>query len=207
MKYILLHGLGQTSQSWEKTLEAAGCGFEFLCPELSEWICGATPTYPDLYREFENYCENFREPLNLCGLSLGGILALQYAAEHSNRVNSAVLIGAQFSMPKNLLKFQNMVFRLLPSRSFRKIGLGKTEVISLSKSMMHLDFSPDLSKISCRALVLCGEKDRGNKPASMELAKRISGAQLSFVSGSGHEVNVDAPTELGRILHAFWTSQ
>lgn len=96
---------------------------------------------------------------------------------------------------------------LLPSRSFRKIGLGKSEVISLSKSMMHLDFSPDLSKINCRALVLCGEKDRGNKPASMELAKRISGAQLSFVSGSGHEVNVDAPTELGRILHAFWTSQ
>ncbi len=51
MRYILLHGLGQTSQSWGKTLEAAGCGLEFLCPELSEWICGATPTYPDLYRE------------------------------------------------------------------------------------------------------------------------------------------------------------
>lgn len=207
MKYILLHGLGQTSQSWEKTMKAAGSGLEFLCPDLSEWMHGAFPAYSDLYRQFEKYCENFHEPLNLCGLSLGGILALQYAAEHNGRVNSAALIGTQFSMPKNLLKFQNMVFSLLPRRSFCQMGLEKSEIISLSKSMMHLDFSSDLGKINCRTLIICGEKDRANKTASMELKKRIAGAHLSFVAGSGHEVNIDAPAELGRILHAFWTLQ
>ena len=35
-------------------------------------------SYDTLYRTLETYCEQFEEPLNICGLSLGGILAMQY---------------------------------------------------------------------------------------------------------------------------------
>ena len=88
------------------------------------------------------------------------VRAGQYVIEHAEKVASLVLIGTQYIMPKRLLKFQNMIFHLMPNRSFRKMGFGKKDFISLSKSMIDLDFQKDLEKINCRVLVLCGEKDK-----------------------------------------------
>lgn len=36
MKYILLHGLGQTASSWNAVREALDVKSGVLCPELSE---------------------------------------------------------------------------------------------------------------------------------------------------------------------------
>jgi len=93
MKYIMLHGLGQSSESWSDTVKVFNDDFEVLCPNLSDWLFGKTPCYDTLYRTLETYCEQFEEPLNICGLSLGGILAMQYAIEHPEKMNSLVLIG------------------------------------------------------------------------------------------------------------------
>ena len=79
MKCIMLHGLGQSSESWSDTVKVFNDYFEVLCPNLSDWISGKAPCYDTLYRVLETYCEQFEEPLNICGLSLGGILAMQYA--------------------------------------------------------------------------------------------------------------------------------
>ena len=76
MKYIMLHGLGQSSESWSDTVKVFNDDFEVLCPNLSDWLSGKTPCYDTLYRTLETYCEQFEEPLNICGLSLGGILAI-----------------------------------------------------------------------------------------------------------------------------------
>ena len=72
MKYIMLHGLGQSSESWSNTVKVFNDDFEVLCPNLSDWLSGKTPCYDTLYRTLETYCEQFEEPLNICGLSLGG---------------------------------------------------------------------------------------------------------------------------------------
>ena len=42
----------------------------------------------------------------MCGLSLGGILALQYAIEHPEHIHALALIGTQYTMPKTLLRIQ-----------------------------------------------------------------------------------------------------
>ena len=76
MKYIMLHGLGQSSESWSNTVKVFNDDFEVLCPNLSDRLSGKTPCYDTLYRTLETYCEQFEEPLNICGLSLGGILAM-----------------------------------------------------------------------------------------------------------------------------------
>ena len=169
MKYIFLHGLGQVPSDWETTIKRLDFGMDVYCPDLSDWLSRKEASYLNLYHALESYCEQQEEPLHLCGLSLGGILALHYALEHAEKVASLVLIGTQYVMPKRLLKFQNMIFHLMPSRSFRKMGFGKKDFISLSKSMMDLDFQKDLEKINCRVLVLCGEKDKANMSADIEL--------------------------------------
>ncbi len=71
--------------------------------------------------------------MDLCGLSLGGVLALQYTIEHPEKVNSLVLIAAQYKMPAKLLKPQNSFFRFMPKSSFQQTGFGKREFMELCK--------------------------------------------------------------------------
>ena len=47
-------------------------------------------------------------------------------------------------MPKKLLKFQNMLFRLMPNSMFKQIGFKKADVINLCNTMSELDFSDSL---------------------------------------------------------------
>ncbi|MEI3260357.1 MAG: alpha/beta hydrolase [Faecalimonas umbilicata] len=204
MKYIFLHGLGQAPSDWKATVKRLDFGRDIDCPDLSDWLSGKEASYLNLYHALVNYCEQQEEPLHLCGLSLGGILALHYALEHAEKVASMVLIGTQYIMPKKLLKFQNIIFHLMPNKSFHKIGFGKKDFISLSKSMMDLDFQKDLKKINCRVLALCGEKDKVNMSATIELKQQINHAELKIIPHAGHEINKDNPVELGKILSHFY---
>lgn len=203
MEYVFLHGLGQDASSWEATVRAVGRE-GVHCPELSGWLQGGEPCYQKLYRALEEYCGQFAGPVRLCGLSLGGILALQYGIGHPEKVDSMALIAARDTMPKGLLRIQNAVFRFMPASVFRSTGLAKNTFISLTKSMMELDFQGELDCISCRTLVLCGERDRANRAATQSLAEGIPGAELSIIAKAGHEVNVDAPEALGQKLNLFF---
>ena len=204
MKYIFTHGLGQDSSSWDKVISLMTEPFHALCPDLFALINGAETDYQSIYRAFSEYCNTITEPLNLCGLSLGGVLALHYAIDNPAKVQSVVLIGAQYKMPKNLLKLQNAIFRVMPKSLFKNMGLQKGEVIGLTKSMMDLDFSEKLKDVPCPALILCGDKDGANKKAAKGLAEGIPGAELRFVERAGHELNIDRPQELSAMLSAFW---
>lgn len=204
MECILLHGLGQNSSDWNNTIKYIDDSVDVSCPALFEWLPKTKTTYTHLYQELEKYCERFDEPFILGGLSLGGILALQYVIEHSNKVHSLVLMGTQFSMPKNMLRFQNMIFRILPNTAFSKMGLDKKEVISLCNSMIDLNFTENLKDIHCRTLVLCNEKDKSNQAASVKLKEQIENAKLKIISNAGHEINIDNPVQLGKVISTFY---
>lgn len=91
MKLIMLHGLGKTSSSWDETKKVLNTSDEILCPNLSEWLYDKPASYNTLYSELEKYCDKFDEPLNLCGLSLGGILAMRYCINHPDIDNPTQL--------------------------------------------------------------------------------------------------------------------
>lgn len=205
MRKILLHGLGQTPADWEKTTAKLTSETDISCLDLPALLRGREVSYENLYASFADDCDTFSESLDLCGLSLGGILALQYAIERPEKVHSLVLIAAQYTMPKALLTFQNAVFRFMPDSMFARMGFGKKDFIALSKSMMHLDFSQRLDRVSCPVCVVCGENDRANRKASEELAKRLRCAELQVIEHAGHEVNLDAPEQLADVLHCFYS--
>lgn len=107
-------------------------------------------------------------------------------------------------MPKLLLYFQNVIFRLMPESMFRQTGFGKTDFLMLCKTMVELDFSASICKVTCPTLVICGEKDSANRKAAMKLASSLEHAELQIVRGAGHEVNVDVPDELEAMLRVFY---
>lgn len=202
--HIFLHGLGQTPVSWENVIAQLKLAERSVCPDLTKLCQGGQATYKNLYEGLYKMCSELDEPINLCGLSLGGVLALNYAIEHPGKVNSLVLIAAQYKMPKGLLKLQNILFQFMPKSMFQQTGFGKKEFIQLCRTMMDLDFSNSIQKITCPVLVVCGERDSANKKASAELVGLLRNAELSIIRNSGHEVNIEAPERLAEVLRAFY---
>ena len=200
MKTILIHGLGQDFSIWNNMIENQE---NIICPNLPDFLKGKEANWNNLYNSFENYCKSIPDKINICGLSLGGILALQYGIKNPDKINSMTLIGTQYTMPKMLLKIQNVIFRFMPEIQFKETGFSKNDFIKLSESMMNLDFSENLKNIKFPVLVVCGEKDKPNMKASLNISKMIPDAELSIVKNSGHEVNRDNPEELKNILTRF----
>ena len=204
MTQIYLHGLGQTPASWDPLLRLMDAPEDPLLPDLTKLVPAGDTTYPALYSAIAQRCDQADAPLALCGLSLGGVLALQYAAEHPARVGALVLLAPQYRMPTRLLRLQNALFRLMPPSCFRETGFTKAQFLQLCRSMMDLDLTPLLSHVSCPVLVLCGSRDRANKRACAALVQRLPQATLHLISGAGHECNRDAPEALATLLRQFF---
>lgn len=201
MNLILTHGLGQSASAWDKTAKALPDGVSAFCPELSE--LSRSGGYGELYSAFRKYCGSFDGELNLCGLSLGAMLALNYAADFPDRVRSLVLIAAQYKAPKALMRLQGLIFRVMPKKSFEGTGFGKEDFIRLNSSMAELDFSKRLDVLPIDTLVVVGKRDKPNAEAAGILSMLL-GCPLEVIGDSGHEVNIDAPERLAEVITSFY---
>lgn len=204
MTSLYIHGLGQTPSVWQPVLRLMNTPANCAQPDLALMVCAEPTTYTNLYKAFAQLCDASAAPLMLCGLSLGGVLALHYAVEHPERVAALVLIAPQYKMPKRLLKMQNILFRIMPASVFRETGFSKAQFIELCGSMTELDFTAALPRITCPALVVCGSCDHANKKACIELSQRICTAELAMIEGAGHELNRETPEELAALLQDFY---
>lgn len=161
-------------------------------------------SYENLYSSFVDYCNNQNEKLNLCGLSLGGILSLEYVKEYPERVNSIILIGIPYKIPKTLFKIQNIIFRFMPKKVFEKMGISKNEFCRLVNSMSDIEISKNLNTIECKSLILCGIKDKVNMKSIKLLNKNIKGSNWKIITDYLHEINIDNPKELSNVIYDFW---
>lgn len=203
-KVILIHGSGHKAASWNETVSRLDCRGDVLCPELSSLLLGKEASYPNLRAAFGAYCAQAGGPVHLCGLSLGGILALDYTLEHPETVKTLVLIGTPHKVPKAAFALQNVVFRLLPQSTFASMAFDKKNTFALGNSMRDLDFSGRVSAVQCPTLILCGEKDRANILSAQFLSQNIKGAQLQLIAQTGHVVNEENPGALAKRLNEFY---
>lgn len=200
MNLILVHGLGQSAAAWDKTAERLPEGISPVCPELSELARG---DYNKLYSAFCGYCGSFEMPLDLCGLSLGAMLALNFAVDFPEKVRSLILVGGQYKVPSSLIKLQGVIFRIMPKSSFGGMGFDKSDFIALNGSMAGLDFTEKMKNVTAKTLVAVGERDKPNAKAANEMSALL-GCPLETIPNSGHEINVDNPEALAEVIAAFY---
>ena len=203
-KAILLHGSGHRADSWRETVSYLNRREDVLCPELSAILNGREASFPNLRAAFAQYCAQAGVPVHLCGLSLGGILALDYALDHPENVKTLVLIGTPHKVPKFAFALQNVVFRFLPKSAFASMAFDKKATFTLGTSMKDLDFSGRLGELRCPTLILCGEKDGANLKSARFLAGHIPGVELQVLENTGHVVNEENPKGLAERLNAFY---
>jgi len=201
---ILVHGSGHKARSWEKTISHMGETENIFCPDLAAILAGNEASFSNLYAAFVQYCNEIEGAFHLCGLSLGGILSLQYALDFPQKIRTLTLIGTPHKVPKAAFAFQNIVYRFLPKSIFETMAFDKKNTFALGNTMKNIDFYGKLDKICCPTLILCGEKDKANRPSAEYLAQHISTAELKILKNIGHVVNEEAPEQLAQILSTFY---
>ena len=204
---ILVHGLGQDEKSWnevKKQLNNNGINVE--TPNLFSIVQNYQVNYENMYRAFADYCNNFKEKINLVGLSLGGVLAIDYIIEFPEKINSITLIGTPYEIPKAIFTIQNIIYKFIPKRIFEKRGCPKKDIISLLDSMKNLSIPDKAPNIKCNTLIICGEKEKDNinMKSAKQLNEVIQNSKFKIIENAGHEVNIDNPKELANTIYDFW---
>ena len=201
---IFVHGSGHKATSWEKTISYMTNNEDIVCPNLSSILEGKDASYENLYSSFVKYCNEFDGQIHLCGLSLGGILALNFALDFPQKVKTLVLIGTPYKVPKVAFSFQNIIFRFLPKSIFETMAFDKKNTFALGDTMKNLDFSDRVKNIKCPTLILCGKKDSANMKSADYLSQSIRSAELKIIENTGHVVNEENPKALADILNEYY---
>ena len=204
MKKILIHGSGHKADSWNKVITYMNNDKDILCPNLSTILNGKEASYDNLYNSFVEYCNKIEGKIDLCGLSLGGILVLNYAIDYPDKVEKLVLIGTPHKVPKVMFSIQNIIFKFLPKNLFETMAFNKKDTFILGNTMKNLDFSDRVQNIKCPTLIVCGENDSANIKSAHYLAENIEIAKLEIMKNTGHIINEESPKELAKTLAEFW---
>jgi 3-oxoadipate enol-lactonase len=197
---VLLHGLGTGPSGWSPQLEAFPSA---VAPRLED----AAGTMDGL-----------EAPFDLCGLSLGALVALRYAGEHPERVRRLVACAGFARLPAHLRFLQRGMAGLvgvLPASRVRKglvaglteehraAALEEVSATNVGRAMrqgasFRLDRPPPMP-----TLVLCGERDRINLELSRRLADALPDARFEVVPAAGHVANLDNPEAFNALLRDF----
>ena len=127
-------------------------------------------------------------------------MALNYALDFPDKVQSLVLIGTPHKVPKIMFSIQNVIFKFLPQSVFESMAFNKKDTFILGNTMKKLDFSNKVQKINCPTLVVCGEKDSANIKSAYYLSENIKNAKLKIIENTGHVVNEEKPQILAKVL-------
>ncbi len=204
---ILVHGLGQDEKSWNEVKnQLNNNGINVETPNLFSIVKNYQVNYENMYKTFADYCNSFNEKINLVGLSLGGVLAIDYITEFPEKVNSIILIGTPYEIPKNIFTIQNIIYKFMPKRIFEKMGCPKKDMISLLDSMKNLSIPEKAQNIKINTLIICGEKEKDNinMKSAKQLNKVIKNSKFKIIENAGHEANIDNPIELASTIYDFW---
>ncbi len=204
---ILVHGLGQNETSWKEVKnQLNNKEINAETPNLFSLAKNYQMDYENMYKAFADYCNNFNEKINLVGLSLGGILAIDYITQFPEKVNSLILIGTPYEIPKTIFTIQNIIYKFIPKKIFEKIGCPKEDIIRLLDSMNNLSIPQKAYNIKCNTLIICGEKEKNNinMKSAKQLNKAIQDSKFKIIENAGHEVNIDNPKELANTIYDFW---
>ncbi|HLH23695.1 MAG TPA: alpha/beta fold hydrolase [Chloroflexota bacterium] len=91
---VLLHGIGGGVGSWREQFAALADAFTLVAWDLPEWPGAAdgTPTMADYADDLAAFLDHLQATsAHLLGISMGGVLALEFYGRHPARVRSLVL--------------------------------------------------------------------------------------------------------------------
>jgi 3-oxoadipate enol-lactonase len=230
---LFLHGVGSDKGVWAPQLA------HFAGERPS--IAIDYPGYGESAFESGATCDDFaaaawatldtlgHERAHLCGLSLGGVVAVAMHAAQPERCASLILADTFAVHPEGKAIHDRSVeaARTLGMRALAEARidtlLGRAAPPALRRELVETMAAIDaaayelgvaavwladqrdrIAAIRCPVLILCGAEDRITPPAlSDDLKDRLPYATLVEIAGAGHLSNAEQPAIFNRVVHAF----
>jgi len=230
---VLSNSLGASSQMWAAQIPSLTGRFRVLRYEQRGHGGTAASTGPytiaDLGGDVVDLLDHLGEPTaSICGLSLGGMVAMWVAAHHADRVDSLVLSCTAPALgPAGAWLERAATVRaggpgvLLEGLLARWFSGGfvarRPDVAELVASMLGqvdsegyagcceaiaaMDQRGDLERITASTLVIAGAEDPGTPPSiALGIHSSIKGSSLVVIPRAAHLANVEQPDRYNRAL-------
>jgi pimeloyl-ACP methyl ester carboxylesterase len=232
---LLVHAFPLDARMWEPQLAAFDAsGIPVVAPHLPGF--GGTALDGDVMtmRAGAERCLGELDAAGVdravvCGLSMGGYVALELWRRAPNRIIGLILANtkAEADTPEAVTKRNELAERLLREgnvladspppllsdganeelRERVRAMIAEQPAASIAAAALGMaarpDSSGDLSGIDVPALVVTSDAD-ALIPADVTapMAQRIPGADLATIAGAGHLTNMESPQEFDRLLEA-----
>lgn len=230
---LFLHGVGSDKTVWRPQLDHFGKTRRSIAADYpgygdSALVMGAG--HDDYARAMVALLDMLEIPrAHICGLSLGGVVAIAMAALAPDRCASLVIADSFAMHPegqgihdRSLKAAREMGMRgLAEARAGSLIAPGAPEglhaevietmsridpdaYIHGAKSVWLADQRRRVDDIRQPTLVLCGSEDAITPPIlSIKLVESIRGARLELIDGAGHLSNAERPAAFNRVVEDF----
>lgn len=236
---LFIHGSGQSHLSW--TLQGrffANRGWQVLAPDVpGHYLSAGDPL--ESCEAVADWCADFLtaagvEKSTVIGHSQGGLVALDMAARHGNRVEKLALLGSAQAIPVNdylinlaaekeakAIKFMvswshsaegHKFDHTMPGQSH--LGAGAEVMGQNAPGVLLTDLkacndytvgADAAEKVTCPTLMIFGRNDR-MVPAKfgMKLGGMIDGAESHVIEKCGHFLQSERSMETNNILRPFF---
>jgi len=235
---VFIHGLGGDHSMWLRQVPAFCARFPTMTVDLRGHGESTHPDgdfgVPDMALDVVRLLRALGvERAHLVGLSLGGMVAQQFALDYPLATASLVLADTLCGMPAGFESVMRDALCFIEENSMAAVAQARiTNAFSDAVDPIMRDYLIDrvahndkaayvraahagfgfsvcerLGDISAPTLVVSGDRDRVTPPAlSEDIAARIPGARLARIAGAGHISNMERPEEFNRLVLEFLAS-
>jgi 3-oxoadipate enol-lactonase len=231
---VFLHGVGSDKSVWRPQLDHFGSerrAVAFDYPGYGDSDPAPEGTTRDDYAAavLSAMRERGIERAHICGLSLGGVVAIAMHHAAPDRCASLVLADTFAAHPDGQAIFDRSR-DALAAGNLRHLAESRVDVLLAqpaapivrrevvdtmaaiappayligAKAVWLADQRERAAEIRVPTLVLCGAEDRVTPPAlSRELTQLIPGAHCELIERSGHLTNFEQPDAFNTLVRAF----
>ncbi len=224
---LLVHGAGGSSRHWQPMLSQLNDDLYPIAVDLPGHgeTSGTVPNSVEAVTEFlDNLLTalNIKQPIYYVGQSLGGLIGLQFVLNYPQRIRRQVLMttSANIKLHPDFLNsalsgewdlatlrqsFADEVPELL-----KELVLNEFKHTRLSPDaddfmgINQIDLSEAIASIEIPTLIITAADDVIISPRKGKLLfKQLPNASLVNISGAGHYLQVEKPTEVAREIEGF----
>jgi 3-oxoadipate enol-lactonase len=231
---VFLHGVGSDKSVWHPQLAHFGRtrrAIAFDYPGYGDSDPAPEGTTRDDYAAaiLSAMHELGVDRAHVCGLSLGGVIAIAMHHAAPERCASLVLADTFAVHPEGQL-FVERSMAALEAGTLRQLAEGRVDALlaqpadqavrgEVVETMSRIDRKAyrigsaavwladqrdRAAEVRVPTLVLCGSEDKFTPPAlSRELTNLIAGAHYEQIEGAGHMTNLEKPDEFNAMLDQF----
>jgi len=233
---VLVHAFPLDGRMWMSTARTLADRCRVIVPDMRGFgasdLGGSDPSIADMADDVAALLDGLGiERAAVGGLSMGGYVALAFAARHRARLERLILADTRAAADSDVARagradalalvakdgvaalVERQLAALLSPAASEAVreqvrGLGRQSPVGVSAGVRALRDRPDrraeLSAIRCPTLVIVGSEDKISPPAEMaEIASAIPEARLVEIAGAGHLSNLERPNEFSSAIAQF----